>query len=324
MSWSRPTRPNARESHDRAHDARPFAVAGSAAGHWRCSPPADCARYRGFTDRVRRCPAERDRGRSLHGEGAHRRRDRPPRRQPAPALLREIAQLPEVEDASVVAPTLASPENSGGYYPFLQSTDGKAGFTLQRGVLVSGRQADPDAADEVVLSEAHARGLGKHVGDTLVMRGFTPEEQQRCLFADDYDPSCDAVFASPGGPTIVTLRVVGVARTGSDLRNRTNEISLSFLTPAFYERYGAELAVARTHACDPAARSLPCRCVQCRGRSRVAGRHRSQLRGPERESGRRLGPGPHRRARPVRPRCRAGSRRRGRSGGRPPGSRVRR
>ena len=40
----------------------------------------------------------------------------------------------------------------------------------------------------------------------------------------------------------VPLRVVGVARTGSDLRNRTNELSLSFLTPAFYERYGAELA----------------------------------------------------------------------------------
>ena len=64
---------------------------------------------------------------------------------------------------------------------------------------MSGRQADPGAADEVVLSEAHARRLGKHVGDTLVMRGFTPEEQQRCLFTDEYDPSCDAVFASPGG-----------------------------------------------------------------------------------------------------------------------------
>ena len=71
--------------------------------------------------------------RPLHGGRAHFRRDRPPRRQPAPGPLREIAQLPEVEDASVVAPTLASPENSGrNYYPFLQSTDGKAGFTLQR------------------------------------------------------------------------------------------------------------------------------------------------------------------------------------------------
>ena len=161
---------------------------------------------------------------------------------PPPPSCARSRQLPEVEDASVVAPTLARPRTRAlDYYPFLQSTDGKAGFTLQRGVLVSGRQADPDAADEVVLSEAHARELGKHVGDTLVMRGFTPEEQQRCLFADDYDPSCDAVFASPGGRR-VTLRVVGVARTGSDLRNRPNELSLSFLTPAFYERYGAELA----------------------------------------------------------------------------------
>ena len=115
--------------------------------------------------------------------------------------MREIAQLPEVEDASVVAPTLASPENSGAdYYPFLQSTDGKAGFTLQRGVLVSGRQADPGAADEVVLSEAHARRLGKHVGDTLVMRGFTPEEQQRCLFTDEYDPSCGRGLRVAGWP----------------------------------------------------------------------------------------------------------------------------
>ena len=161
--------------------------------------------------------------------------------EPSPALLREIAKLPEVEDASVVAPTLAQPENAGPrYYPFLQSMDGKAGFTLQRGVLVGGRQADPGrgrrsgpvggARPRTPQARGrHARDAGLHSGGAATLP-----------VADDYDPSCDAVYASPGGKR-VPLRVVGVARTGSDLRNRTKELSLSFLTPAFYERYGAEM-----------------------------------------------------------------------------------
>ena len=84
-----------------------------------------------------------------------------------------------------------------------------------------------------MLSEAHAQTLGKHAGDTVVLQAFTPEEVERCLSVDDALPSCDAVFAHPGGARL-PVRVAGVLRTGPDLRNRAGEISISFLTPAFY------------------------------------------------------------------------------------------
>jgi hypothetical protein len=41
------------------------------------------------------------------------------------------------------------------------------------------------------------------------------------------------VFAHPGGARL-PVRATGVLRTGPDLRNRAGEISISFLTPAFY------------------------------------------------------------------------------------------
>ena len=156
------------------------------------------------------------------------------------------------------------------------------------------------------------------MGDTLVMRGFTPEEQQRCLFTDEYDPSCDTVFASPGG----RARDAAGCRRGS-YRLRPAEppernlvvVPDAGVLRAIRSRAGS----ARTHACarlhDPSRVDEFSAAV----RSRVAGGHRSQLRGPERESGGRLGSGAHRGARPVRHRCQPGGRRRGRSGGRPAG-----
>ena len=92
-----------------------------------------------------------------------------------------------------------------------------------------------------MLSEQHARALGKHAGDPIVLRTFTKDETDRCLLADQQAPDCEAVFASPGGPKI-RARVAAVLRTGVDLRNRDDEVSLSYLTPAFHAAH-PDLAV---------------------------------------------------------------------------------
>ena len=109
------------------------------------------------------------------------------------------------------------------------------GSACRRGLVVAGRRADPTAPHEANLSEGHAKLLGKRVGDTIVLRSFTTREEDRCVFADDQAPDCDAVYASPGGPKIEVL-VVGVVRTAIDLKNRADEISLSFLTPRSTKR----------------------------------------------------------------------------------------
>ena len=126
-----------------------------------------------------------------------------------------------------------------------QSIDGKAGFTLQRGVVIDGRRAETAGCrrDHVVRGTG-ACDLAKRVGDTLVLRGLTRDEIARCIDSDQQDLSCEDVFANPGGPCI-ELRVVGVLRTGPDLRNRAGELSMSFLTPAFFDRWGDELASGR-------------------------------------------------------------------------------
>src|SRR5262245_31538584 len=152
-----------------------------------------------------------------------------------------ITHLPEVADASVIASMAAFPENAGdAYYPLLASIDGKAGFTTSRGVVIEGRRADPRAADEVMLSEVTAKALHKRAGDVLILRTLSPHEKAICIDAPDQDPSCDRIFKSPSGPRLTT-KVVAVGRGGADLRNRPGELSVSFLTPAFYERYGRAL-----------------------------------------------------------------------------------
>ena len=102
-----------------------------------------------------------------------------------PATLDRIAHLPGVAQSAVFGPVAAFPEHTTDYMPFMTGPKAGAGFTMMRGKVLEGRRADPHAADEVMLSEAHARELGKHAGDTVVLQAFTPEEVNRCLSVDD-------------------------------------------------------------------------------------------------------------------------------------------
>ena len=174
----------------------------------------------------------------------------------SPALRHQIATLPGVAEASQLSNTATFPTGTDQYIPLLASIDGRAGFTMQRGVVIDGRRANPHAVDQVMLSESSARVLRKHAGDDIIARTFTPAERRMCLGTQAAPDSCDAVFAHPHGPNL-RLRVVGILRTGPDLRNRANEISISFLTPAFYDRYGSTLAsdaIIAVRLRDPARR----------------------------------------------------------------------
>ena len=79
----------------------------------------------------------------------------------------EIDTLPSVEDAGrgafmgAVLPSLES------FVPLLGPVDGKLGVDFERGLLVDGRRADPDAVHEIAISENAAEILGVGVGDEL-------------------------------------------------------------------------------------------------------------------------------------------------------------
>jgi uncharacterized membrane protein YgcG len=109
------------------------------------------------------------------------------------------------------------------------------GAEIDRGVLLDGRRADPADPDEVVLPEIAARRHGLAPGDTLDLVSFTPA-QAEALF------SAGAPLTDPQGPALA-LRVVGIARTGTDLTAREDEPSAVVLTPAFLARYGDRVGV---------------------------------------------------------------------------------
>ncbi len=101
------------------------------------------------------------------------------------------------------------------------------------GLLLAGRQVDPNSPDEFVVSELTARSLpeGVGVGSTVV---FTPLLASQAECASDF-------LCKPGGPA-VDLELVGVVRTPGDLAATPASAAdgTLFLSPAFWQAHDAE------------------------------------------------------------------------------------
>jgi len=155
-----------------------------------------------------------------------------------PALLDELEALPQVEALGRLAPAAAFPAT--GYIPFVAPVDGRVGRTIDRYPIITGRHPDPHAPNEVLLSEDAARQLRAEVGSRIRLRSYAPEQT---AFLEDED-------VAPLGPRL-GLTVAGIARTGPDLAQRPGDVTMSLLTPAFYERHrddvlmGVNLAAVR-------------------------------------------------------------------------------
>ena len=143
------------------------------------------------------------------------------------ALADRIEGLPQVDTFARLASVAMFPKDN--YVGLLASLDGRFGVTVDNWAIVSGRRADPRAADEMMLSEDASRLLNAPAGSRVTFGSYTPDQ------ADAFAAS-GADLPPFGGPD-VTLTVAGVVRTGNDLAGRPGDLSLSILTPAFYEKY---------------------------------------------------------------------------------------
>lgn len=76
--------------------------------------------------------------------------------------------------------------------------------TIERPVVLEGRLPDPDRDDEVVVTAGFLDGYGKDVGDTVVLRLFTPEQIDDSFVGTGYPV--------PDGPAI-DAEIVGVVRS---------------------------------------------------------------------------------------------------------------
>jgi hypothetical protein len=158
--------------------------------------------------------------------------------------VRVLAALPEVARATRISTTIvASPDPA--YPTGLRRT---AGFlALDRGgswrfgrpIVVAGRLFDERRADEAVVDEELAARRHLAVGSTWRIGAYTMAQLQQ---AGSETPT------PPAGPT-VALRIVGIVRHPGDLlpivtdqdNLHVNHNDL-YLTPAYWQRYGPDLA----------------------------------------------------------------------------------
>ena len=156
---------------------------------------------------------------------------------PDPELVREAARLPGVEVAVHQAILAVAPADSGmvaGQDAIAVATPVVAGDESAEFGIVEGRPYDEHRADELVVNETMRDRLHAEVGERLSLVSLTPAQQ---VAAEE----TGGRFPSPAGPT-TEVTLVGVARGAEDVSDAPEPILI--VSPAYYERYAAEIAHA--------------------------------------------------------------------------------
>ena len=149
-----------------------------------------------------------------------------------PEVVDALADHPAVEAIDRTVPYAVAPVGlpADRFVPFAASLDGRMLHEFGRPMVVDGRLADPQAADEVVLREQTAELLGVGVGDVLPFESLTDEG-----VATIDETQGDGTDAE-AGPSF-DMRVVGLVRDPGDLAARSDDQPFHHLTPAFHQRW---------------------------------------------------------------------------------------
>jgi hypothetical protein len=168
-----------------------------------------------------------------------------PARTDLAAELRAVAALPQVRAAQRVLPLIMSasdPTGPGGPSRQLGWVGlDRAGYEVfGRPRLVAGRLPQPNRPEEAAVDEEFAWRHGLRAGAAFRVGTYTRAQ---------FGPAGEGVPIPPEGPA-ADLRVTGILRSPDDLlpvaegRNEVDadESSNLYLTPAFWRRYGPDLA----------------------------------------------------------------------------------
>jgi hypothetical protein len=158
-----------------------------------------------------------------------------------PNFIENLRRLPQVADMGLESVAPIAPDMPGDPPEFspltrfvaVMSVDGRAGWAVNRPLILAGRRPDPGRPDEVGLSESLARRWGVRPGDRIRLRALTPEQLLHALAGER---------VIPAGP-VLELEVVAVQRLPDDLAvdTRAAEGFVS-LTPAFHRAYQSRIA----------------------------------------------------------------------------------
>jgi ABC-type lipoprotein release transport system permease subunit len=148
---------------------------------------------------------------------------------------------PEQTSAAVADPRVAAwaPFSIAGVasvddpdlFPFIAPGNDAIGRVIERPLILQGRRADPTRPDEIVLPEAVARRVHKRVGDE--MKFVSVKRGEEDTLQNDRPKTDGPKFA---------LRVVGISRASTGLVVRDRDIQFVYLTPAWTDRYAAQIA----------------------------------------------------------------------------------
>jgi hypothetical protein len=153
----------------------------------------------------------------------------------SPVLMQRIAHLPDVRHVEVSAFLLVAPLEPNGA-PNLKAIDSIAPiasisgllFNQDRVAVIAGRLANPAKADELMVDPNTARLLGIHVGQTMVVGGYSG------------DQTLNPGFGTPRVPPVVQVKakVVGIVDLADQVVQDDVDRSTDFLilTPAFGRR----------------------------------------------------------------------------------------
>ena len=145
----------------------------------------------------------------------------------SPEYFGAIAALPEVEEVAPASFFFVLPQGLDEDVDVLTiaGVDRRFNTVVDRPVVLEGRRARPDRADEVMMNPQVADRLGVEPGDRLELASLTPEQMD--VLVNEGDPG------EPAGPTI-DVEVVGIVQFIDGL---ASDAPLLLLTPAFYDAY---------------------------------------------------------------------------------------
>ena len=168
-----------------------------------------------------------------------------PARSNLAAELRAVAALPEVRTAQRGVGLIISASDPGGTAPPMRQlawvgVDRVGSELFSHPRLVAGRLPRPDRVDEAIIDEEFAWRHGFRTGASFRVGTYTRTQ---------FGPAGEGVPIQPKGPS-ADLRVTGILRSPEDLlpvvegreEIDADESSQLYLTPAFWHRYGPDLA----------------------------------------------------------------------------------
>ncbi len=144
-------------------------------------------------------------------------------------VLRDLEAVEAALDIELIA---AFPQTDAeDFYPLVVGLGGRIPYERARLPVVEGRFPDRAAPLEIALSERTATRLGMDIGETLTLATLSPDAAARLNEDGTFDPD---------GPEI-PLEVVGIVRDAGDIGARLDDITITYLTPAFRDAYPADV-----------------------------------------------------------------------------------